>query len=90
MKPKLRTPAAPVKLTEKQRLVCAMLCRGHSDRTIAKTMKLTIPGVRRHVTTLLKKWNSYGRTGIAIGYDRQEGKRINPDTHHSSRVAKKP
>jgi DNA-binding NarL/FixJ family response regulator len=59
------TPVS-ARLTERERTVLALLSQGLSNQLIARSMGISIHGVKRHVSNLLMKFNCSNRTELAL------------------------
>ncbi|MGC5010858.1 LuxR C-terminal-related transcriptional regulator [Streptosporangium sp. DT93] len=54
------------RLTGRERAVLGLLLRGMSNHQIARSMEISIHGVKRHVSNLLVKFNCSNRTEVAL------------------------
>ncbi|MFI7417213.1 response regulator transcription factor [Nonomuraea sp. NPDC049684] len=54
------------RLTEREHMVLALLLRGMSNHQIARSMGISIHGVKRHISNLLVKFNCSNRTEVAL------------------------
>jgi DNA-binding CsgD family transcriptional regulator len=69
------------RLTERERLVLALLLQGMSNHQIGRSMGISIHGVKRHVSNLLVKFNCSNRTEVAL-----VAQRLGLDTARNSRA----
>ncbi|MGA8117017.1 MAG: LuxR C-terminal-related transcriptional regulator, partial [Actinocatenispora sp.] len=54
------------RLTEREHAVLAQLVKGLSNHQIARAMKISVHGVKRHVSNLLVKFDCSNRTEVAL------------------------
>jgi DNA-binding NarL/FixJ family response regulator len=64
--PNLWNRSTPSWLTRRQREVLECLCRGHSNRQIARALHIAESTVSVHVTNILRKLNVGSRTEAAV------------------------
>ncbi|MBC9032440.1 response regulator transcription factor [Sphingomonas sp. JC676] len=63
--PRSRNPAIVAGLTDRQVEVLAMIVRGHSNKQIARTMRISEKTVKAHVTAIFKSFGVINRTQAA-------------------------
>ena len=83
--PATRDVAELAQLTTREREVLGLLCQGHDDDGIAKSLKLSRNTVRNHVATIYSKIGVHRRSA-AIVWARDRG----ITGHESTRIRAKP
>jgi DNA-binding NarL/FixJ family response regulator len=63
--PRPRNPAIVAGLTDRQVEVLALIVRGHSNKQIARTMRISEKTVKAHVTAIFKSFGVINRTQAA-------------------------
>lgn len=63
--PRLRYPGVAAGLTERQCEVLALIVRGHSNKQIARTIRISEKTVKAHVTAIFKTFGVINRTQAA-------------------------
>jgi two-component system nitrate/nitrite response regulator NarL len=61
------------RLTDRQRQVAGLVCRGLSDRKIAEKLHLTEGTIKIHLHAIYEKLNIHSRTKLAIALARRSG-----------------
>ena len=59
------------RVTEREREVLRLLSRGQSNQQIARSLGISIHGVKRHVSNLLLKFDCSNRTEVALAASRR-------------------
>jgi DNA-binding NarL/FixJ family response regulator len=59
-------PPPAIRLTTREREVLRLLARGMSNRDIAAELVIAVPTVKRHVTSILAKFNTSSRTEALV------------------------
>ena len=59
------TPVSPHRLSPREREVLALIAAGHSNAAIANALSISVPTVKRHITTILGKLDLDSRTAAA-------------------------
>ena len=66
-----RQALPPETLSPRELQILKLLALGHTDVTVAKTLKGNLHTVRHHIKSLMAKWDVHTRAhAIAEGYDR--------------------
>jgi DNA-binding NarL/FixJ family response regulator len=61
-------PQAGPRLTPKERATLELLLRAWPDKLIAAELRVTIHAVRRHVTSLLFKFQAHSRSEVCLRF----------------------
>lgn len=60
-------PQSPVRgLTPRERIVLLLISRGHPDKAIARHLNISVPTVRKHMSTAVRKLNARNRVDAAF------------------------
>ena len=62
----IRAPEYHEKLTQREREVLILLAKGNSNKYIAESLHISIPTVKSHVSSILRKLSLPGRTQAAL------------------------